>query len=324
MADRVRVVVAGAGAFGREHLKTLAAMPEAALAGVADVNEAAARGAAERFGAARWDSDAAALIDAVRPDGVVVATPGQTHLALARHALGLGVPVLVEKPVAMTAAEAAALAAAEAASAGFVLPGHILRFSDPHRQFAAIVRSDEIGPILSLTARRYRDDSHAARYPDIDPVLMTMIHDIDLAVWLTGAGAGEVSAMRRPTRAQRSATVLTARGATGAVWQLATAWTFPGTAPPDRIEVIGARGSVELEVGAVIRQHGAATRRIDIADGDPLRTELAAFIACIRERRRPDAVTLREAIAGLAVADAAIESLRRGAPVQTGNDGGRG
>src|SRR5258705_7042799 len=144
MAGKVRILVAGAGRFGREHLRTLAAMDGVALVGVADADEQAAREAAGRYGASAWERDAAALIDRLRPDGVVVATPGVTHVALATRALAAGASVLVEKPVAVTAADAAALAAAAAAGPGFVLPGHILRFSGPHRTLAGIVRSGEI------------------------------------------------------------------------------------------------------------------------------------------------------------------------------------
>lgn len=315
MAEQLRVMVAGAGAFGQEHLRTLARMADVALAGVADIRADAARSAAETFGVARWSADAAELMDHIRPHGVVVATPGHTHVALASRALALGIPVLVEKPVALTPAEAEILAQAEAASAAFVLPGHILRFSTSHRQFVEIVRSDDIGPILSVTARRYRDDDHARRYPDIDPVLMTMIHDIDLAVWITAATVGEVSAQRRPAGLQRSETTVTATDSKGAIWRLATAWTFPGQAPPDRIEVVGERGCVELEAGSHIRQFGAVNRRIDL-DGldldEALQAELSCFLRCIRAAEEPRAVTLREAITGLSIAAAAIASLKKG------------
>ncbi|MBX6321013.1 MAG: Gfo/Idh/MocA family oxidoreductase [Rhodospirillaceae bacterium] len=316
MAERPRILVAGAGAFGREHLRRLAAMDDVVLAGVADCRAEAARAAAERWRVRRWGVDATELMAELRPDGVVVATPGDTHLALARCALGLGIPVLVEKPVTMTVAQAEALAQAEAASAAFVLPGHILRFSEAHRRVAEIAQSDAVGPLLWLGARRHRDDDHALRYPDIDPVLMTMIHDIDLALWITGAGVRTVRALRRPAGMQRALTTLVAEGEGGVVWQLATAWTFPGTAPPDRLEVIGERGSVELEVGAGIRQRGAVSRDIEAGPEDALRAELACFAGCIRAGTRPQRVTLADARAGLAVAEAAMRSLATGAAVR--------
>lgn len=319
MAGVLRVMVAGAGAFGQEHLRMLAQMNGVAVVGVADVNGNAARRAAERFDAACANTDAVKLMDQTRPDGVVVATPGDTHVALARHALALGIPVLVEKPVALTSAEAETLAQAEAASTSFVLPGHILRFSASHGKLAEIVQSDDIGPLLSVTARRYRDDDHARRYPDIDPILMTMIHDIDLAVWITKASGVELLAHRRPAGIQRSETIVTATDSGGAIWRLATAWTFPGQAPPDRIEVVGERGSVELEAGHHIRQFGAVSRRIDLNGLDldeALQMELSYFLRCIRRGERPQIVTLREAINGLSFARAAIESLQTGTTIR--------
>ena len=315
MIDRVRLVVAGAGAFGREHLRVLSRMADVDLVGVADVNVALAEEAAGRYGVADRGSDAATLIDRLRPDGLIVATPGSTHVGLAVHALELGMPVLVEKPVAVSRAEAASLLDAEAGSSAFVLPGHILRFSEPHRQLVAIAQSDEVGPILSVTARRHRDDSHAVRYSD-DPVLMTMIHDIDLALWITGAGIEDVLALRRPAGGQRSETLMTAQGAHGAVWRLSTAWTFPVTScPPDRIEVIGEHGSVELEVGAAIRSYGTSPRIIDIsgaAADQPHEAELAYFVECIRTGAKPSVVTLGDAVAGLGITDAILDSLRTG------------
>ena len=312
MSDRVRVVVAGAGAFGREHIRLLATMADAEIVGIADVNAAAAETAARQAGVATAGTDAVALIDRLRPDGLIVATPGPTHVALARHALAAGIPVLVEKPVAMTAAEASALAEAEKRSDGFVLPGHVLRFSKSHRRLVEIAQSTEVGSILSVTARRHRDDSHAVRYRE-DPILMTMIHDIDLALWISGASPQTVSAIRRPSGTSRSLTLATMSADAGPVWQLATAWTFPteASSPPDRIEVIGERGSVELQADGALNVYGDNTRRMNVPTDldEALRNEHACFVACIRSRTGPTVVTLADAVAGLAVADAVQASL---------------
>jgi predicted dehydrogenase len=315
MPDRIRLVVAGAGRFGREHLRILAHMPRVELAGVADIDGAAVTEAADGFGACDRDTDAVALIRRVRPDGLIVATPGATHVDLARAALRLGIPVLVEKPVALSAVEAALLVDEESQSGAFILPGHILRFSEPYRRFVELARSPEVGGILSVIARRHRDESHAVRYLD-DPVLMTMIHDIDLAIWITGATAAGVVASRRPAGIQRSETLMTAHDTGGAIWQLSTAWTFPASScPPDRIEVIGELGSVEMEVGAAVRSYGLAPRHVDIsrAEADqPIRAELDYFVDCITSGAKPSVVTLADAIAGLETSDAILASLRSG------------
>ncbi|HEY4163123.1 MAG TPA: Gfo/Idh/MocA family oxidoreductase [Dongiaceae bacterium] len=314
MPDKMRLSIAGTGTFGREHLSALAGIGGVEIAGIADIDAARAQETAARFSAARWETDAARLIEQARPDGLIVATPGPAHLALAVHALALDIPVLVEKPVGMSAAEGARLLEAEGRSHGFVLPGHVSRFSAPHRQIREIVQSGEIGDLLSLKARRYRDEQHAVRFPDVDPVLMTMIHDIDLALWITGRPIAEITARRFPRDHPRSMTEALGTSDGGPAWQLATAWTYPVDGyPPDRLEIVGSKGGVELETGGFLRQYGAKARQIDLrgAPDTALREELVHFVECIREKQAPRIVTCHEAWIGLVVADAICESLRR-------------
>jgi predicted dehydrogenase len=218
--------------------------------------------------------------------------------------------------MAMTAADARLLVEAEARSPAFILPGHVLRFSKPHRRIADIIRSGEIGKVLSLTARRHRDDSHARRYPDIDPILMTMVHDIDLALWITGVAAREIFTLRNPPESQRSQTVVSACDRNGAAWTLMTAWTFAlDAAPPDRLDIVGERGGVDFEAGAYLRQYGTKMREIDLRSeppDDPLLGELAYFVECIRSTQRPRVVTAADALSGLMIVEAALASLRKG------------
>jgi len=315
MPDRIRVALAGAGAFGHEHLQRLATMPGVEIAGIADANPAAARDAAMRYGATETDTDALALIERTKPDALIVASPGPTHVPIATAALKHSIPVLVEKPVAMSLAEAQALAAAESASSAFVLPGHVIRFSAHHRMLREIVQAPDFGPILGFASRRHRDDAHAMRYADVDPVLMTMIHDIDLGLWMTGDGIAETYALRRPQDTARSATTMMGAGRSGTAWHLDAAWTFPGTAtPPDRIEIVGANGSVEYEAGKCIRWFGTESGVIDLTaiPEDPLAAELGYFLNCVRTGKRPEAVTLRDACAGLAIAEAVLASIASG------------
>jgi predicted dehydrogenase len=308
-----RILVAGAGAFGCEHLDRLAARSDAILVGVADANAAALERVRLRYGVANRHTDPLQLIEQIEADAIVVATPAASHVEICVRALDRNLCVLLEKPVAPSATGAVPLLAAARVSAGFVLPGHVLRFSRDHQQLVDIVRSGRIGEVVYVNARRYRDDSHAIRYPQDDPVLMTMIHDIDLAQWVTGSDFRSVLARRSDGAGFRSMTTACATTATGIVCDLRTAWTFTdGDLPPDRLEVVGDRGSVELVVGHALHVY-AEGRRTDypaVEADDPLRNEQDHFLACVRDRSRAPALDPRQALAGLKLADAAIESLR--------------
>jgi predicted dehydrogenase len=314
--DKLKIAVAGAGAFGREHLATLARRDDVAIAGVADPSTAATQAATAAFGAGAAFADAVAMLDATKPDGLIVASPGHTHVAIATAALERGIPVLLEKPVGLTAADADALIAAEARSSAFVLPGHILRFSSPYRRTVAIAQSGELGAILSVTGRNHRDDSHAVRYADIDPVLMTMVHDIDLTLWITGGELQSVLALRRPRETFRSETLITGWDSAGAMWHISNAWTVPtAEIPPDRVEIVCERGSVEMELGIAIRVFGEKPREIDLRAEPPddmLATEVAAFVDGVRRGAHPGVVTLCDARNGLRAADAIARSLATG------------
>jgi predicted dehydrogenase len=320
----LRVLVAGAGAFGKEHLDALEARSDVSVVGVADTNPAALALVRSRFLAAQCLSDSLRLIDQVEADAIVVATPLDSHVELCQRALSRNLCVLLEKPVASSASAAVPLLAAERGSSGFVLPGHVLRFSQDHRRTVEIAHSGAIGRIIYINSRRYRDDNHAFRYTDIDPVLMTLIHDIDLAQWITDADFRSVLARRSGSVGSRSMTVVSATTVTGVACDLRTAWTFtPGDLPPDRLEVVGDRGSVELVVGRSLQVHAdgqLTTYSPTVADA-PLCNEQDHFLSCVRDRSQIRALNLKQTLAGLRCADAATESLRLAREVVCSRDG---
>jgi predicted dehydrogenase len=309
----LRVLLAGFGAFGKEHLSRLSERSDVAVVGVADTNPAAFEPIRTSLGAAKCLGDPLRLIDAVEADAIVVATPAASHVEISVRALSRNLCVLLEKPVAPSASSAVPLLEIARSSAGFIMPAHVLRFSQDHLQMVEIIRSGRIGEVLYVNSRRYRDDSHAVRYPEDDPVLMTLVHDIDIAQWITGSDFHSIAARRSEGAGYRSMTAVSATSATGVICDLRSTWTFTdGELPPDRVEVVGDRGSVELTVGAGIEVYAEGRRTHCPASGadDPLRNEQDHFLACVRDRSLTPALTLSQALVGLMLADAAIESLR--------------
>jgi len=189
VTPRLPVGVVGVGALGRHHARHLATLEEARLVGVYDTDLDRARAVAAETGTTAFD-DLDVLLD--RIEAVTVAVPTPAHAAVGLRALERGVPVLMEKPLAATVAEADALIAAAARGGLQLQVGHIERYNRALRAAAPY-----------LDGPRYIESQRLApfqpRGTDVAVVLDLMIHDLDLVLHLTGgAEATEVRASGLP------------------------------------------------------------------------------------------------------------------------------
>ena len=117
----ISIAGVGAGYFAQHHYEAWSRLPDAALVGIADTDEAKARGYASKYAHAdTWiGADAAEMIDAVQPDVLDIITPPHTHRALVELAITRRVStVICQKPLAPTLREARAIV--ELAEAGGV------------------------------------------------------------------------------------------------------------------------------------------------------------------------------------------------------------
>src|SRR3954452_136080 len=101
--NRIRMAVIGVGHLGKEHARILSAFPDVQLVGVVDVNPRQAQTVAKRCRTQAFESHED-LIEQV--DAVSIAAPTLYHHQIARAFLERGVPVLVEKPITTTLAQA--------------------------------------------------------------------------------------------------------------------------------------------------------------------------------------------------------------------------
>jgi myo-inositol 2-dehydrogenase / D-chiro-inositol 1-dehydrogenase len=148
--DRIRVGVAGLGAVAQAvHLPLLARLDDTfEIAALADLSPALLTALGDRYRvpeAARFET-VEALLDAPAIDGLLLLTSG-SHGAVALAALDRGLPVLCEKPLAYTVAEADALAASP--NAGRLLLGYMKVF-DPAVIEAARIRADAASGLGAL------------------------------------------------------------------------------------------------------------------------------------------------------------------------------
>src|SRR5688500_19400238 len=123
---KTRVAVIGVGALGKHHARILAALPDAELVGVVDINEARAREIGGVVNAPPF-TNAAEIMG--RVDAVTIAVPTESHLAVALPFLQRGISVLVEKPLARNATEAQQMIEAAAASGAVFGVGHTERYN---------------------------------------------------------------------------------------------------------------------------------------------------------------------------------------------------
>ena len=129
----VRVAVAGAGAFGRNHLRVLRELEAggagAALAAVVEPDAARGAEAAAKYGVPVFASAEELLAAGLKLDAAVVAVPTVRHCAVAGALLDAGLDVLVEKPLAANLAEADDLIARAERGGRILQPGHLERFN---------------------------------------------------------------------------------------------------------------------------------------------------------------------------------------------------
>jgi predicted dehydrogenase len=243
-----------------------------------------------------------------------------------------GIHVLVEKPLAATAAEAEALVET-ARRAGLVLQtGHIERFNP-----VLVQARPHLAGLRWLHATRH--GPFTFRSTDVGAVLDLMIHDIDLALWLVGRRVRHVEASGFSVLG-RHEDIAVARLVFdgGAVATLRASRVAPTT--ERKLEAVGSCGMIAIDLGqrtadavgmaAQVRQGQfdaeslSADQRAALKDrvfsellplahlaspqANPLADELADFAAAIRERRDPR-VTGEDGAAALAVAERVLQAM---------------
>jgi predicted dehydrogenase len=179
VSARLPVGVIGVGALGQHHARHLAGLDEVRLVGVCDVDAGRAAKVAAELGTAAFVEIDDLL---ARVEAVTVAVPTPAHAEVGLRALGLGVPVLMEKPLAATLAEADRLISAANGQQVQLQVGHIERYNRALR--AAEPYLDGPRYIESLRLAPFQP-----RGTDVAVVLDLMIHDLDLVLHLTGGSA---------------------------------------------------------------------------------------------------------------------------------------
>jgi len=150
----IRLAVIGAGIWGQNHIRVIAADPRCELVAIADPDPRALERSRERAPRARQCADPDQVLADHSIDAVVIASPATTHAALASAALAAGKHVLVEKPLAMTLREATALADAARASGRVGMVGHLMVHHPAVVRLRELLSSGVLGSLHYLHSTR--------------------------------------------------------------------------------------------------------------------------------------------------------------------------
>jgi predicted dehydrogenase len=273
------VGVVGAGLLGARHARAYAERPGCRLVGVCDLDPGRAAAVASRHGASAF-ADVGQLL-AAGVDAVSVATPDHAHYAPVAACLDAGVDVLVEKPLAVDAAEAAALVAKADAARRVLVVNYSQRWLPEHRRLGALLADGTLGDLVFVESHRWDaawvPGRMIAAWADrTTPIHFMSSHDIDLILAWTGRRVRQVYARaHRGALPQRGVldgldALLTLEGDVTA--SLHASWLLPATFPAaadTRLELIGSRGGAFLDGNARTLRLFAPDRSETIVFGGP-------------------------------------------------------
>jgi predicted dehydrogenase len=300
----LRAAVVGVGHLGRYHADKYAALPGVRLVGVVDRDGARAREVADALGV-DVIADHRAL--AGRVDCASVAVPTAVHAAIGLELLAAGIDVLIEKPLASTAAEGAALVRAAEAGGRILQVGHLERFNPALRAAAAVITEPRF-------LECHRLAPFVDRGTDVDVIRDLMIHDLDVIQSFIPADVESVEAVGVPVLTPRvdiaNARLKFANGCIANVTASRVSMKKERMLrlfQPDayvaidydqrRVRIV--RRMPPTEAGGL---PSITAEEHDAGQGDPLRDEIAAFVETVRRRGTP-LVGGREGLRALELAE---------------------
>ena len=295
----MRVAVFGYGQWGRNLVRVF--HDKGVLVALCDDRPEALAEAQKRFHGLRLATDAASLLSDPEIDAVVIATPAETHFALAKSALEAAKDVFVEKPLALRAAEAEALGKLAKARKRILMVGHLLRYHP------AVVRLKEmcLAGDLGRLEYAYSNRLNLGRVRREENALWSFApHDVSVLLHLFEAMPVQVSAVGgaylQPNIPDVSVSnLLFDRGARAHIF---VSWLHPFK--EQKLVVVGEKmmavfddlnpqaklmlfeKNFEMVNGNFMARRPEGTP-VEIEAVEPLRRECEHFIDCLRTRRAP-------------------------------------
>lgn len=332
----VRIGIIGFGFIGRIHFNAYAQHPLAHVVAIAEANPDCLGGGASGnlpgsaidpalLSDVRVVDEAAKLLDDPTIDAVSVCVPTPLHVEIALAALDQGKHVLVEKPVALSVAEAQPIVTAAAAhSTQICMPAMCMRFWPGWRWIRDSIAARTYGRVRSAVFTRLTAAPHWSKdfYTDAGrcggALLDLHIHDADFvrfcfgdvrAVDSVGVGSATGGIDHVITRYQfdDGPELVIAEGG----WMSAPGFPF---SMRYRIEFENVTAEFDSSRAAPLTLYGedGGARTIDLPDGDGYAAEIAHFVDCIERGAPSDVVTIADGVDAIALIEAERMSIETG------------
>jgi predicted dehydrogenase len=276
-----RIAVIGAGSFGRNHVRVVRENPRAELKFVVDSDLARAR---EHAGGARASADFRDIIGQV--DAAIVSVPTVAHAEIGCALLESGIDVLIEKPIALTLAEADRLVEAAEGKHCILQVGHLERFNPA-------VIALERAATLPLFFEVHRMSVFTLRSLDVDVVLDLMIHDLDIVLALARAGLKDIRAAGISILSPKvDIANVRLEFADGCIANLTASRV--STEKVRKLRVFQPRQYISIDyakqaaaVFTVGGPEGIAFEQLRVEPGEPLKLQFDAFLDALENRSPP-------------------------------------
>jgi len=256
------IAVVGSGRIGTLRARLAAKHPSVRFLAISDQDPERARSLAEQTGADFFSASNDEVISRPEVTAVFVSTPEGEHAAPVKKALELGKPVLVEKPLALTLADADDILETLRRTGGNLRIGYSRRFKECFLRAKEQMLHGRLGRVVGGTARVYNSRAQAfsilKRSAHATPVVDVLTYYVDLMCWFL-EGNRPVEVVARGQTGIFNAAGFDAHDVTwgivtladGAVINLGVSYALPARYPTlgqsDRVELLGSEGTMIID-----------------------------------------------------------------------------
>jgi len=320
---RPKIVLIGAGRFGRNHLRVLRELQDediCELQGVADANSGTLKVIKREYGV-EVSTDFRNLLKS-SIDAVDVVTPTDSHYAICKESLTAGKHVFVEKPMTTDYKEAKELVQLARSRSRVLAVGHILRYNRAVQELKGLIKEGELGDVYYMFGHFMGLKNPRT---DVGALFNFTVHHIDVYNFLLDTSPREVmGCLGHYLGRERfeDMAFLSLQYPKGIIGLIQGSWLPPGKHRD--LTVVGSKGSItcdllhqELKLHHIfIEAHNGKLEAIDegttelkVKFEEPLKVELQDFINCITTGEKPLADG-ESALQVIKVAEKALESAR--------------